>query len=100
MEERRTLFTERYQLILITLYTLLMAMVIFFLAIPRALQIGLLLASVLVLVWMLNHQFAEEPPCGTNIGAEAIDRPRAGHSIPVGPEGRDRAADQRQGHSH
>lgn len=85
MEERRTVLTEHYEILLIVVYILLMAMVIFFLAIPKGLQIGLVVASALVLIWMLHQHWADEPPCGSNIGGEGIDRPRAGHSIPSGP---------------
>jgi hypothetical protein len=85
MEERRNFFTGHYEFFLIAAYIALMAMVIFFLALSTGFQIGLLIASALVLIWMLREHRADEPPCGSNIGGEGIDRPRVGHSIPVGP---------------
>jgi membrane protein implicated in regulation of membrane protease activity len=86
MEERRSFFTDHYGIVLIVVYIALMAMVIFFLAVSTALQIALFIASAVVLVWMLRQHRTDDPPCGSNIGGEGIDRPRAGHSIPVGPQ--------------
>ena len=50
MEERRNFFTGHYEFFLIAAYIALMAMVIFFLALSTGFQIGLLIASALVLV--------------------------------------------------
>jgi hypothetical protein len=91
MEERRSVFTDHYEIFLIVVYIALMGMVIFFLAVPKAFQIGLFVASALVLIWMLHQHWADEPPCGSNVGGEGVDRPRAGHSIPIGPDNKERA---------
>jgi hypothetical protein len=82
MEERHDFFTDHYPILLVVAYIALMAMVIFFLAIPTGLQIGLFIASALVLLWMLHQRGSEDPPCGANIGAESIARPRPGYEPP------------------
>jgi hypothetical protein len=82
MEERHNFVLDHYQFFLIGAYIALMAMVIFFMALSTGFQIGLLVASGLVLGWMLRQRWTDEPPCGANIGAESIARPRHGYQPP------------------
>ncbi len=82
MEEGRDFFTDHYEIFLIAAYIALMAMVIFFLALPTGFQIGLFIASAVVLAWMLHQHRRDDPPCGANIGAASIARPGPGYEPP------------------
>ncbi|HXY79098.1 MAG TPA: hypothetical protein VEI08_00530 [Candidatus Bathyarchaeia archaeon] len=48
----------------------LIAVVIFCLALPTSLQVGLLIAAALFLIVMLGSRERGEPPCGGSIGHE------------------------------
>jgi membrane protein implicated in regulation of membrane protease activity len=87
MEERHNFLTDHFEVFLIAAYIALMAMVIFFLALTTGFQIGLFIASALILVWMLHQHRSDEPPCGSNIGGEGIARPMPGHEVPKEPRG-------------
>jgi len=80
--QQQGFFTEHYEGLLIATYIALMALVIFFMNLHTIFQIVLLIASGLVLGWMLHQHRTDEPPCGGDIGAESIGRPRPGYNPP------------------
>jgi hypothetical protein len=69
-------FRRHYEIGLIASHIALMAGFIFMMHLPTAVQIGLLIASGLVFGWMPHSRGSYEPPCGADLGGEAIDRPR------------------------
>jgi len=75
MEEKH-FFTEHYGTIVVTAYTLVIAMVIFFLAIPWKVQLLLLVVSVAVFILIMRTGAPNEPPLGTGATSEGIVRPR------------------------
>ena len=74
--EKHGFFADHYGVFLIGSHIALMAMVIFFMALSTTFQIALLIASAVVLVFMLRSSQSDEPPCGESIGFEGIARPR------------------------
>ncbi len=62
--------TDHWTAFLILAHVALMALVIFCLALPTSLQVGLLIAAALFLIVMLGSRERGEPPCGGAIGHE------------------------------
>jgi hypothetical protein len=69
-------FTEHYGAIVVTAYTLLMAMVISFMAIPASVRILLLVISAVAMAVIMRPAKPQEPPMGTSSDLEGIRRPR------------------------
>ena len=67
-----------YEAMLTASHIALMAGFIFMMHLSRAVQIGSLIASGLVFGWIFHMRASDEPPCGADIGSEAIARPRPG----------------------
>lgn len=66
---------EHYTPIVITIYTLLLAVVIFFLAIPLKVQLVLLIVAVAAFLLILRPVAApHEPPMGGHASSEGIAR--------------------------
>jgi len=74
-------FTDHYEALLIGAHIVLVAGVIFFMALSTTFQIGLLVASALFLIVMMHSGESNEPPCGAAIGRERIARPRPGFEM-------------------
>jgi membrane protein implicated in regulation of membrane protease activity len=70
MAEGRFL-AEHYRPIVVLIYTLLMAVIIFFLAIPLKVQLILLVISVAVFIFVMRPVAVHEPPMG---GPEGVAR--------------------------
>jgi hypothetical protein len=77
MKERR-FFTEHYGAIVVASYTLLMAMVIFVLAMPLSLKIALLVISVAVFGVTMRSAKPHEPPMGAAEEVVGVKRPPSG----------------------
>jgi hypothetical protein len=71
-------FTEHYGVIVVTAYTVLMAMVIFFMAIPVSVRIPLLVISAAAFALIMRPAKPPEPPMGTSTDLEGLSRPRPG----------------------
>lgn len=72
----RHVFTGHYGAIVVTAYTLLMAMVIFFMAIPVSLRILLLVISAAAFALIMRPVKPQEPPMGIGSDLEGVSRPR------------------------
>jgi hypothetical protein len=70
-----TFFTDHYEILLIVGHIALMAGVIFFMALSKTFETGLLVASALFLTVMLHSSDKDEPPCGASVEREGIVRP-------------------------
>ena len=75
---KKSLFVSHYEFLLIASHTALMAGFIFLMHLARSVQLSLLIASGLVFGWAFHSRGSDEPPCGADIGSEAIARPRPG----------------------
>ena len=64
---------DHYEFILDAWYIVLLAGLIFFLNISTGVQIGLLIASAVALIWAL-HTGANEAPCGSEVSGEPVAR--------------------------
>jgi hypothetical protein len=71
------IFAEHYGAIVVTSYTLLMAMVIFFMAMPLSAQITLLIISTVGFVVMMRPT-PQDQPMGAAVEVEGVARPRPG----------------------
>jgi hypothetical protein len=69
---------RHYEVMLTASHIALMAGFIFMMHLSRAVQIGSFIASALVFGWIFHMRGSGEPPCGADIGSEAIARPRPG----------------------
>lgn len=72
----RAFFTRYYGFMLTASHIALMAGFIFMMHLSSTVQIGFLIASGLAFGWMFHLRGSHEPPCGADIGSEAIARPR------------------------
>jgi hypothetical protein len=70
---------DHYEFILDVWYIALLAMVIFFLNLSKSVQIGLLIACGVAMIWALHTGGgAEEPPCGSEVSGEPVARSKGG----------------------
>ncbi len=77
--EDRGFIQRHYEVLTLAGYLALMAGIIFFMAMPRILQIGLLVVSAVFFLPMLRSRAStSEPPCGGDLSGEGIARPRPG----------------------
>jgi hypothetical protein len=76
----RAFFSRYYGFTLTASHIILMAGFIFMMHLSRAVQVGSLIVSGLLFGWIFHLRASHEPPCGADIGSEAIARPRPGFS--------------------
>jgi len=74
--EDKHVFTEHYGAIVVTAYTLLMAMVIFLMTIPMSVRILLLVISAATFALIMRPAKPPDPPMGTSSDLEGVRRPR------------------------
>jgi hypothetical protein len=78
--ENENALRRYYQPALITANVAVVAVFVFVMHLPTVFQISLLIASALVFGSILRSRDSSEPPCGADLGGEAIARPRPGFS--------------------
>jgi MFS superfamily sulfate permease-like transporter len=71
-------FKRHYELELDVFYIALLTLLIFFLHLFRGVQIGLVIACALVLVWILHTRDTDDRPCGADVSGEPVARHRSG----------------------
>jgi MFS superfamily sulfate permease-like transporter len=74
----REFFKRHYEFELDVFYIALLAFLIFFMHLFRGVQIGLVIASALVLVWILHARDTDDRPCGADVSGEPVARHRGG----------------------
>lgn len=75
---KTSIFIGSYEFLLIASHIVLMAGFIFLMHLSRSIQISMSIASGLSFAWVFHSSGSNEPPCGEDIGSEAIARPRPG----------------------
>jgi hypothetical protein len=78
----RNFISKHYAAIVVASYSLLMAMVIFFMAIPLSVQLLLLVVSTAVFAVAMGPEQPDDPPMGTSEDLEGIERPRPASEPP------------------
>jgi hypothetical protein len=74
----RHFLKDHYKLILEAWHIALLTFLIFFMNLPRGVQIGLVIACSLVLVWVFHAGGANDQPAGAGVSGEPIARHRVG----------------------
>jgi len=74
----RNIFVDFYGPIVVVVYTLLTAMVIFFMALPMGVKVSCLVVSAAVYAVSMRGAAPDGPPMGTGADSEGIARPRPG----------------------
>lgn len=70
---------DHYEFILDVWYIALLAMLIFFLNLSKDVQIGLLIASAVALIWVLHTgREPHDAPCGSEVNGEPVSRGKGG----------------------
>jgi len=73
----RHFLADHYEFILDAWHIILLAGIIFFLNISKGVQVGLLIASAVALIWAL-HTGTNEAPCGSEVSGEPVARSKGG----------------------
>lgn len=74
----REFLTRHFELVLDIFYIAVLAFLIFFFNLFTGVQIGLVIACAVVLVWILHARGAQDPPCGWGVSGEPVARGRGG----------------------
>jgi MFS superfamily sulfate permease-like transporter len=74
----RHFFRDHYEFVLDAWHIALLACLIFFMNLFKGVQIGLVIACSLVLVWIFHSRGTDEPPCGAGVSGEPVARRKAG----------------------
>ena len=72
---RRNIFVDFYGPIVIVVYTLLTAMVVFFMALPMSVKVSCLVVSAAVYALVMSPAEPHDAPMGTGAESEGIARP-------------------------
>jgi MFS superfamily sulfate permease-like transporter len=72
----REFLVRHYELELDVFYIAVLAFLIFFLNLFRGVQIGLVIATAVVLVWILHSRDGDDRPCGADVSGEPVARHR------------------------
>jgi MFS superfamily sulfate permease-like transporter len=74
----RDFLVRHYELELDIFYIAVLAFLIFFMHLFTGVQIGLVVACALVLVWILHARDTDQRPCGAEVSGEPVSRSRGG----------------------
>lgn len=72
----REFLVRHYEMELDVFYIALLAFLIFFMHLFTGVQIGLVVACALVLVWILHSRDTDRRPCGADVSGEPVVRSR------------------------